>query len=437
MTLVQRLLVWATMLLCAGSALAESGLCVVAGDCAALLDADGTEIIMPGVYADIFCLVDGERYAVGADTDAGRRYGLCDGSGALLTEIAYEMLAEMDGTILYRQDGLYGAMDMEGNVLLDAAYTQLVCGENGCFLALTTDPNDDSADLIWLVDPAEEEPLSTGVRTDTGLQRLSENRMPFRSPDTERYGCLNGAGEVALPESFDYVGEFENGAARASVDGKFGVIDTNGAWRIPADYGFLERGDGIFVGLIGRECCVVFGTESFEERLRLEGVNLRAAAVGSYTVVVDDTGMRIYSADGQLLLEADGSATVSPGAGDQLILSDGDWGAKCVSVVSADGALSERRDQHLLPLDGDRYAFMTMNVAAYYSEALGSIRYSCDYESIRFGMMNAAGEEILPAEFSEIRRLAEGRYLTVTADGLRVVDADGSTLWSLLSDEGD
>ena len=52
-------------------------------------------------------------------------------------------------------------------------------------------------------------------------------------------------------------------------------------------------------------------------------------------------------------------------------------------------------------------------------------------------MMNAAGEEILPAEFSEIRRLAEGRYMTVTADGLRVVDADGSTLWSLLSDEGD
>ena len=76
-----------------------------------------------------------------------------------------------------------------------------------------------------------------------------------------------------------------------------------------------------------------------------------------------------------------------------------------------------------------------MNVAAYYSEALGSIRYSCDYESIRFGMMNAAGEEILPAEFSEIRRLAEGRYLTVAGDGLRVVDSDGSALWSLLSEE--
>ena len=437
MTFGRRLALWIAVLLCAGGAMAEPRLCVVADDCAALLEMDGAEIIAPGLYADVFCLVEGERYAVGMDAADGRRYGLVDDSGALLTEIEYEMLAAVDGAILYRRNGLYGAMDLDGNRLLDAAYTQLVPGENGCFLALTTDPSDDSADLIWVVDPTDNEPRSTGMRTDTGLQRLSDNRMPFRLPDTERYGCLNGAGELALPAEFDYVSEFENGAARASVDGRFGVIDPDGEWLIYAEYDFLERGDGVFVGLIGRETCVVFDAESCEERFRLEGVGLHVAAVGSNTVVADDSGVRIYSAEGRLLLETAGNATVSPGAGGQLILSDGDWGAKCVTVVDAAGTLSERSDQHLLPLDEDRYAFMTMNVASYYSEALGSIRYSCDYESVRFGMMNAAGEEILPAEYSEISRLAEKRYLTVAEDGLRVVDADGTTLWSLLTGEDD
>lgn len=433
MSFVRRGILWIVALFCMSCALAESRLCVAADGCAALLGMDGAVIVAPGLYTDIFCLVDGERYAVGLDVENGRRYGLCDDSGALLTEIAYEMLAEMDGVILYRQNGLYGAMNSDGEVLLDAAYTQLVPGGDGCFLALTTDPNDDSADLIWLVNPEEDEPQSTGIRTDNGLQRIAEDRMPFRTPDTERYGCLNGAGELALKAAFDYVDGFVNGSARASTDGgRFGVIDAAGTWRIAAEYDFLERGNGIFVGLAGRERCVVYDESSFEELFRLEGVNLRVAAVGSRTILVDDSGMRIYSEAGRLLLEAGGSATVSRGAGDQLILYDGDWGEKCASIIDANGAVFERKDQYLLPLDEDRYAFMTMNVASYYSEALGSIRYSCDYDSIRFGMMNASGEEILPAEALEIRRLAARRYLTVAEDGLRVVDENGETLWSRL-----
>lgn len=438
MSFARKWLLWIVVLFCTGCALAESRLCVVADGCAALLGMDGTVIIAPELYADIFCLVDGERFAVGLDGEDGRRYGLCDDSGALLTEIAYEMLAEMDGVILYRQNGLYGAMNPDGEVLLDAAYTQLVPGGDGCFLALTTDPNDDSADLIWRVNPEEDEPQFTGIRTDNGLRRITENRMPFRTPDTERYGCLNGAGELALKAAFDYVDGFVNGSARASTDGgRFGVIDAEGTWRIAAEYDFLERGDGIFVGLAGRELCVVYDENSFEELFRLEGVNLRVAAVGSRTILVDDSYMRIYSETGRLLLETSGSATVSRGVGDQLILYDGDWGGKCASIIGADGTVFERKDQYLLPLDEDRYAFMTMNVASYYSDALGSIRYSCDYDSIRFGVMDAAGKEILPAEALEIRRLAARRYLTVAEDGLRVVDENGETLWSRLIERED
>ena len=71
-----------------------------------------------------------------------------------------------------------------------------------------------------------------------------------------------------------------------------------------------------------------------------------------------------------------------------------------------------------------------MNAAAYFSDALEEVRYSCDYDSLRCGMTDAAGTEILPAEYMEIRALGENRFLAVAEDHLRVVDGDGNVIWS-------
>lgn len=434
MRLCRRTLVWILVWLYMGCAVAESRLCVVAKDCAALLSMDGGEILAPGEYEDLFCVVDGERYAVGRSAQNGMLYGLCNADGELLTEIAYEMFASVEDVILFRQEGLCGAMDLEGRILLEAIFTQLVpCRENA-FLALIDDPYDDSADMIWRIELGEET-MSVGVRTASGLELLSEGRMPFRSPDTECYGCIDGSGKVVLEAEYDYLSAFKDGVARASKDGKLGVVDRDGAWKILPEYDFLERGDGIFVALMGRERCVVYDADDCVERFRIEGNNLRAAAVSSYPIVVNNGGMRVYTADGSLLLEAPANATISPGAGKQMILSDGDWGAKCESVIDEDGTQSERRDQHLLALDEHRYAYMTMNVATYYSDALQSIRYSCDYDSMRFGMLDLRGREILPAEYLELRWLGENRYLTVAETGLQVVDGEGNVLWSRLEEE--
>lgn len=424
MKLIRRAMLFLALYLIFSGAAAEERLCVVTDDLAALLDRDGAEIIPPGVYDDLFSVVDGTLYAAG---EPGA-YALCDAFGRLLTEPAYEMFSAMDDVVLFRQDGLFGAMTMEGEILQSAQWTRLVPTADGRFFALRTNPLDDSADVVWMLSP-NEEPVSTGVRTASGLAPLADDRMPFRAPDTELFGYLDSNGRVTIPAQYDYAGSFEDGLARASMDGKFGIISVDGSWIIRPEYDFLELGDGIFVGLSGRELCVVYDAANCVERFRVEGVNLRVAAVGSHPIVVDDSGMSLYSADGELLLRTAANSTIAPGAEEELILSDGDWGSHCVVIIHPDGTLSERRDQHLLPLDENRYAFMTMTVATYYSDALQSIRYSCDYDSMRFGMMDAAGNEIIPAEFTEIRRLALYRYLTIAPDFLRVIDENGNVLW--------
>ena len=151
----------------------------------------------------------------------------------------------------------------------------------------------------------------------------------------------------------------------------------DGEWLIRPEYDFLEWGDGIIVGLQGRERCAVFGADNCVERFHVEGANLHAAACGGYALVLDGEALCAYSrrrrADPPRLPHRDALA----GAGGQLILSDGDWGAAGTAVVEPSGAVLPRRDQHLLPLTDDRYAFLTMRAASYSSDALGAIRYSC------------------------------------------------------------
>lgn len=424
------------LLLCAvlsmlGSALAEGMLCVSADGTAALLAADGSEIIAPGIYDDIFEVSD-ELYALGTQTAEGMRYALGSASGERLTDSRYAMFKAEGDTVIYAQDDLFGAMNMKGDILLPAEYTQLIFANEGRFLAMTTDPFDDDADEIFLLEAGERTP--TGVRSDEGLTAFSDGRTPFQNPDSELYGYLAEDGSVAIEAKFETAGRFEGGAARVSVNGKLGLIDPSGEWLLKPEFDYLESGAGVSVGLTGREQFIVFD-EEFEAAFRIEGAGLEAMLVGAYPVLLRNGMMEVRNISGELLLEVGQGATLLPGLNGQLILADGDWGAECVSLVGADGERAERRDQHLIPLDGGRYAFVRMNVAGYYSEVLEEIRYSCDYDSMRWGMIDADGNEILPAEYLEIRALGNRRYLAVTEAELQVTDENGEALWTYVKEE--
>lgn len=420
------------LLLCVWLALAsvvsaEGELCISTDLAAALLSVDGDEIIPPGSYEDIFTVADGQLYALGAKTADGIRYALSSASGKVLTDFAYSMFSASEDCVIFAQDGLFGAMDLQGEILLPAQYTQLAAAGDGRFLAMTTDPFDDDADEIFLLN-ANGEMQSTQVRSSEGLSAFSEGLMPWQDSDSKLYGYLAADGSIAVEAKLETAGRFENGAARVSVDGKLGLIDPNGSWLIESEYDYLETGNGVTVGLIGREQFVVFGKDH-KELFRVEGAGLEAALVGENTILQRNGMLEVYDLSGQVIFEIHQSAQLLPGLDGQMILVDGDWGADCVSLVGSDGTRSERMDQYLIALDGGRYAFVRMNVASYYSEALEEIRYSCDYDTLRCGMIDSDGNEILPAEYLEICSLGHGRYLAVAENSLRVTDGDGETLW--------
>lgn len=423
--LLLALCAWLTF---ASVACAEGEICISTDLAAALLTVDGDEIISPGIYEDIFAVADGQLYALGERTEEGIRYALSDASGNVLTDFAYSMFSASENCVIFAQDGLYGAMNLRGEILLPAQYTQLAAASDERFLAMTADPFDDDADEIFLLN-VNGEMRSAQVRSAEGLSAFSEGLTPWQDSDSKLYGYLAADGSIAVEAKFETAGRFESGAARVSVDGRLGLIDTNGGWLIEPEYDYLETGSGVTVGLVGTERFVVFG-ESFEELFRIEDVGLEAALVGESPILQRNGMLEVYDLSGQVIFETHQSAQFLPGQNGQLILVDDDWGANCVSLVGADGARSERMDQYLIPLDGGRYAFVRMNVASYYSEALQEIRYSCDYDTLRCGMIDADGNEILPAEYLEIRALGSERYLTVTEESLQMTDGDGNILWA-------
>ena len=414
------------------AASAEELLCVSAKDCAALLTEEGREVVAPGSYDRVFPLT-GDRFALGVRTEDGMRYALCDEEGRLLTDAQYEMLKASQGAVLFRQGGLYGAMGMDGEAVIPAQYTQLAAAGDGGYLAMTGNPYDEEADRVLRIS-ADGTAFETAVYTDEGLSPLSDGLMPYQDPSNELYGYMAADGTVAIPAGFETADVFSGGLARASKDGLLGVIGTDGAWRIAPEYDYLEIGDGVIVALAGRERAAAFDMLC-REVFRVEGTQLEIAVAGGYPVVLEGDVLRVYSAEGDELLEADRGAMVSAGLDGQLIVSDGLWGSACVRLINPDGTSPEGAWQHLLPLNAGRYAFVRMNAAAYYSDALGEIRYSVDYDSLRFGMMDGRGNQILPAEYLEISALGEERYLTVADDGLRVVDGGGNVIWSHLEEE--
>lgn len=415
------------------AACAKGEMCVSTDLAAALLTGDGDEIISPGDYEDIFPVVDGQLYALGAGTADGVRYALSDASGNVLTDFAYSMFSAAEDCMIFAQDGLFGAMSLQGEILLPAQYTQLAAAGGGRFLAMTSDPFDDDADEIFLLN-GDGELQSAGVRSAEGLSAFSEGLTPWQDSASKLYGYLSADGSIAVEAKFETAGRFENGAARVSVNGKLGLIDANGGWLIDPEYDYLETGKCVTVGLIGREQFAVFG-EDYGELFRIEGVGLEAALVGETPILQRNGMLEVYDLSGQRIFEIHQSAQLLPGLDGQMILIDGEWGADCVSLIGSDGVRSERMDQYLIALDGGRYAFVKMNVASYYSEALEELRYSCDYDTLRCGMIDADGNEILPAEYLEIRSLGNGRYLAVSEDSLWVTDGDGETLWVYSKEE--
>ncbi len=421
-------MILALALLMLGAARAEGPVCVSVNGVACLVDDSGNAML--DGFEEAFTVREGSLYAAGKRGE----YRLYDAAGNALGDAVFAMVCDAGECLIFRQGNLYGAMDDSGAVILSAEWTQLVSDSEGGFLALDTDPLDETSDEILRVD-AKGEATPTGVHTSCGFEPMRSGRMVVRAANG-RYGAVNQRGELVIPKRWLGLSAFEDGLAIAAGDAGAGLIDTHGREVVPAIYDWIDRGDGI-VATLSEDGVDVYAADGSALFYRVEGESLEAAVAGSCLLVRDGDDSKLYDQSGNVIGEFGPSFGCAPGLNGQLIAWEGDWGEPRAWVMDPDGGAASGRFQHILPLAGGRYAFATMKGVAYRSAELGRVQTSWDYESLRFGLMDAEGKELLPADYREIRALGENRLLLVTDDEVRLADMDGSAIRTWVTAEAE
>lgn len=404
-----------------GSAHAAQLAPVVAPPVVALVDAQGSEIIPSGTYDALFTVRADELYAAGAPGD----YRLLDADGNAVFDRSLAMIHDVGDALVFRRDGLCGAMDGGGSVLVEPAYTQMVSAGAGRFLALDGDPLDEQPDEIILLEMGVA-PRRTGIATASGLQAFADGRMPYRAPGG-RWGALDADGSVAIAPTWRYISPFRDGLAVAENEFRRGVIDVSGDAVIDPRYTWLERGETLIAARTADGTIDVYAPDGGKLRFSLEG-SWQAQVVGDALAMGNGQETRLYGANGVVIVRASAQAAFYPGLDGQVIVADGAWGEACQRLINPDGSDASGLYQRLMPLCGGRYAFLTMTGATYYSRDLGGLQTSWDYDSVRYGLLDGGGNELTKPVYREIRALENGLLLMVSDEAVSVADLDGNVL---------
>jgi len=410
----------AIAMLC-GAAHAEKLLCINVPGVVALTDYAGNERIENGRFDELFTVREGSLYAAG---ERGA-YRLYDAHGRAVGDTAFSMIDDEGDALVYRAGGLYGAMSASGELLLSPQWTQLTSDGAGGWLALDDDPLDEQPDELIHID-ANGEQRRTGVMTASGLERVSGGRMPFLDADG-RWGAVNGEGVVTIEPLWRYMGPFDRGVARVTGPNGVGMIDSGGKAVVAARYKWLETGPSMTAAWDG-EGIDVYPPRGGPRRFRLPGAILEIAMVGSALSVTREDGVSLYDSVGALLFKGSAGTVYSQGSRGRFVASDGEWGEKCQWVLNSDGSTSSVRFQQLLPLLGDRYAFLEMDGIEYYSEELGRLQKSWDYSDRLYGLADGTGRILLPAEYREIQALSEDRILLIENGTVTLADRNGAAI---------
>ncbi|MBP3653142.1 MAG: WG repeat-containing protein [Clostridia bacterium] len=402
---------------------ASAAMCVRMDGGALLLGADGSEIIPLGVYEDIVPL-GGNLYAACRDG----AYALMDDTGELRSDFSYDYLALSGDVLIAETGGLRGLISPDGEPISPLEYTRILPAGDGSFRAIRGDGDDLESDELFILD-------ANGNESATGLfiRRMHEageaDLLAVLEPGSGLWGYCGVSGEMVIPARYSHAGAFLHGRAAVVEEGLYGVIDTGGKTIIEAAYDYLEvcAGGFILAGL-SQQGVWVFDLNG-NEIARYEGEETAAAPVGDGYAVYDGESLILYAADGEILAQGVQGASITEGLAGQFILANGAWGEQCVGIVG-----TENLYQNLYPLgyaQGEPvYACMEANSARYINDLLGEVQISVDIESARYGVVDAQGELIIPAEFESIAAIADDRLLCHMDDYWQVMDTAGNIYWN-------
>ena len=408
-------------------------------DAAALIAPDGRVLAAPGEYDTIFSVdmdAAGERFAAGGMVDGQILYALLDASGEPLTEQAYEMFMCENGYVLFLQNERYGAMTWDGEELFSAQFTSLVTNGQDGFLATTTDCWDDEPDGLYSVDRTGKA-SATGVKTLGPVGTFSEGMMSLLSAENYKYGFVDVDGQWAIRPQFEYAENFLDGRACAQLTTGLGMIDRTGNWALTPKYDSISREEGgkFVLAVENQSVCLALDAQTLSERFRVTGENLYASCMGQTVQVYAADGVSLYAADGACIYQGSEDTGFAGGENGQTVVYEGEWGAACVYLLARDGSVVCGPYQQLASLgtfgDTAYYTYMTFPVAENFSAELNQTVYDWDLESVRYGMIDQQGNEVLPAEYTALYRLSDD-CLYFERDGVAgAMDATGRLLYSI------
>lgn len=396
---------------------------------AALVGEDGATIIAPGEYAQI---VDFGMPGLFAALLPDGGYAIVDETGARRGDATYDYLENVDGAIFYARGEKYGVLDAELNEVVPCEHTWLVSNGEGGFLALRTDIWDDSPDGVYLIDQSGYV-SPTGVKVASILWPFSGGMSQALSVDNGRYGYLNADGQWQLQPQYAYADQFVNGLAVATLDSGSGMIDTRGNWRIMPKYDFVGRpagSDGLIAAVKYNELVDVFraSDQSYLYTLTCDTEGAYTALSGKILLVFSTDGVRAVNDAGETVIETSAAGSIASAGRRRLFVHPDEWGAKTAYLADVNGKRlsAEYQDLGLFSTVDGRDYFTVRSFDVERTE--NGLNWLSD--TMRCGLIDEDGREILPVVYSELSSPAPGYIQAIDEEGVHLLKLDGTEIWS-------
>ena len=168
-----------------------------------------------------------------------------------------DVTAVCNGAIPVKLDGYWGLASASGSLVIPCEYDQISTYSNGQAIVR-------KGSVISGVD-SDNNRVALLHREATDFTNFNENRLGLKTPEGWVVANGNfGTGSLLLEE----LGMYSNGCAAAKLDGKWGVLSSDGQeWVLPPEY------DGIVQDELGR-CCAqdaIFVVQDGMVRLLVDG----------------------------------------------------------------------------------------------------------------------------------------------------------------------
>lgn len=204
-------------------------------------------------------------------------WALYSADGTELSPLQWKKIGKLtDGLMIVEKDGLKGAMNARGEIVIPVEYSwshgpyfgRLAVKKDGRYAVLDMTgleviPLTECSDMHLYYDETVRVRQGTGVDAREGVCDLTGREITpciwlsvsgfcegmAAVYDGDACGYIDWQGEVVIPCQWQDAGDFTGGYAIVQQDGLKGVIDMTGALVVPCEWNTLEwRGDGQLLG---------------------------------------------------------------------------------------------------------------------------------------------------------------------------------------------